>query len=105
VAGGDWGALASDLRAFYLAYVASKLEYCVAAWYPMLSETRKGQVEVIQNMGARIITGCHPSTRIESLLQEANLYPMSVRCKTQCAVYAEKAQRLPQGDGLGGCSN
>ena len=99
MAGGDWGTHSNDLRAFYLAYVASKLEYCAAAWYPMLTETRKGQLEVIQNMGARIITGCHPSTRIESLLQEANLYPMSVRCKTQCAVYAEKARRLPQGDG------
>ena len=66
----------------------------------MLSETRKQQIEVIQNKAARLMTGCARSTDIESLLLEANLLPMSIQYDIQATIAAEKCRRMPDNDPL-----
>jgi len=54
----------------------------------------------MQNQAARVITGCAASTKIESLLLEANLVPISVRHDAQVAIVSERARRLPDSDPL-----
>ena len=100
VAGADWGGSCGDLRGLYIAYVRSLLECCSAAFSPLLTTTRKNELEIIQNKAARIMTGCVKATDIESLLLEANLLPLRVQYDVQAAIAVEKAARLPEKDPL-----
>jgi ribonuclease HI len=98
IAGSDWGPQISDMRSLYIAYVRSVLEYASSVWSPLLSETRKKELEAVQNKAARIATGCLKTTSIESLLLEANLLPLYVQHNIQTGVSAERCRRFPVGD-------
>ena len=100
VCGKSWGGSSSDLRSFYIAYVGSLFDYSASSWAPLLSNTSIKQLEIIQNRGARLITGCLGSSRIQSLLLEAGLLPLEVHFQYQCMVAAEKCRRLPLSDPL-----
>ena len=90
IAGADWGGSCGDLRGLYIAYVRSLLECCSATFSPLLSATRKKELEILQNSAARIMTGCVKATDIESLLLEANLLPLSAQYDGQATIAAEK---------------
>ena len=100
VCGNSWGGNSSDLRSFYLAYIGSLFSYSTCSWAPMLSKTSIKQLEIIQNRAARLITGCLGSTRIQSLLLEANLLPLELQFQYQCMISAERCRRLPPSDPL-----
>ena len=100
IQGSDWGGSSKDGRALYGAYVLSKLDYGSSAFSSLLSATNMQKLEVLQNRGARIATGCLQTTNIESLLLEANLQPLENLFSIQCAVAAEKCRRLPEHDPL-----
>ena len=76
VCGRSWGGNSSDLRSFYLAYVASVFNYSASSRTPMLSNSSIKQLEVVQNRAARLITDCLGSTRVKSVLLEAGLPSM-----------------------------
>ena len=57
-------------------------------------------LEVVNNKGARMITGCLRSTKIESLLLEANLFPVKVSCDIKAAIAVEKYKRFDVSDPL-----
>ena len=105
IAGTDWGSSSMDLRALYVSYVRSVLDYAAAAWSPLMCATRKKNLEVIQNSAARTITGCVKCTDIESLLLEANLLPLEVSHRAQAVIMAEKCKRLPKDDPLRGVAS
>jgi ribonuclease HI len=94
VAGPTFGQGASDLRAFYIAYVRSGMEYCGPVWSPFLCDSRVHKLEVLQNRAMRTITGCVVGTKTERLLCEANLLPIKVQHEIQAALAAEKCRRM-----------
>jgi ribonuclease HI len=98
IAGYGWGGHSRDNRAAYFAFVHSQLIYNSSVFSPFLSATNMNVLERLQNTGARIITGLPKATIIDELLLEANLRPLSVYFKSQCANAAEKAKRMPPGD-------
>ena len=100
IAGADWGGGCADLRGLYIAYVRSLIQSCSATFSPLLTVTRKKELEVIQNRAARIMTGCVKAAESNSVLMEANLCPLWKQFDEQAAIAAEKAARLPEGDPL-----
>jgi ribonuclease HI len=96
--GFDWGGNAKDVRSAYHAFIHSRIMYAASAYYPFLSETSKNKIQRIQNVAARIITGCVRSTSVPYLLLEAKLNSVKVCCEVLCAVVAEKARRMGTDD-------
>ena len=96
----NWGCSKTDLRMMYLGYVRSVIEYGADVWGSMISQTRMKEIEIIQNQGARIITGCVNTTNIDSLLLEANLEPLKLRFEMLNVKRFERMKRLPYGDPL-----
>ena len=89
----NWGNSTEDLRALFIGFVRSVAEYAGAAWINGASDTTVKEVEVEQNKGARIITGCLASTPIDKLLVEADLVPLKVRGEILATNAAEKYKR------------
>jgi hypothetical protein len=98
--GYNWGGNARDIRSSCFALVNSYLMYCAPAFYPLLSKTNRGRLEMIQIKAGRIITGCVKATNREDVLLEANLEPLNVKIDEACAVAAEKYRRMPKNDPL-----
>ena len=100
LAGTDWGSCASNLRNLYTGYIRSVLEYGADIWGNGISETNMKKLETVQNMAARIITGCVYGTNTESLLLEADLVPLRTRYKIAVAKRIERMKRMPENDPL-----
>jgi len=88
-----WGSRTEDLRTLFIGFVTSVAEYAGAAWMTAASDMTIQQVEVEQNIGARLITGCLASTAIDALLVEADLVPLQLRGRTAAANAREKYRR------------
>lgn len=61
------------LRTAYTAIVRSKLEYGCPVWAPNTADSNIEKLQRVQNSGLRIVTGCHRSTPIDVLHQEAKV--------------------------------
>jgi len=88
-----WGSRTEDLRTLFIGFVRSVAEYAGAAWMTAASDTTIQQVEVEQNTGTRLITGCLVSTPIDALLVEADLVPLQLRGRIAAANAREKYRR------------
>lgn len=91
----NYGCRKEDLRTVYLAFIQSAMEYCGAAWMPSTAATNMQKLQVVQNAGARAITGCCKSSPADLLTNEANLIPVNTRCDILCGTAVERAYRLP----------
>ena len=89
IANSSFGPSQLDVRAMYLSYIRSVVEYGALSWYPTLSHTNMQKLEVIQHKAARISLGVPTATELQSLLLEASLPLLHVRLQTQVAVGAE----------------
>ena len=95
-----WGCSPATLRTLYSGYVRSVLEYGAEVWGCLISDTNVKKLEVLQNKAARLITGCVSSTDTQSLLLEANLYPMETRLQLLSVKKRESMIRMPENDPL-----
>ena len=84
-------------QAIYFSRARNRLEFTPGL---LFLKTSIKQLEIIQNRGARLITDCLGSSRIQSLLLEAGLLPLEMHFQYQCMVAAEKCRRLPLSDPL-----
>ena len=94
--GTTWGCRKSHLRSLYTTYVRPVAEYGMAAWMPPTAASSKARIEVANNRGARIITGCTRTTPTDLLLDEADLMPLEERGKVLSCIALEKALRQPE---------
>ena len=77
IASQNWGADLSSLRAFYLAFIRSKIGYAVEIW-SSCSNTQLQKVCRIQNAALRLITGALKSTPIAAMEIEADIPPLDL---------------------------
>ena len=67
LAGKDWGQSMESQKTLYVTYIRSALEYASPSWYPWISETARGKLEVVQNDSMRIMTRMAKKTPIDFL--------------------------------------
>ena len=96
LAGRSWGMGKEDLRAVYLTYISSAIEYCGAAYLPATPKTILNKLQVIQNTAARIITGCCRDSPTDLLNVEAELKPITVKSQISAACAYDRSMRLPE---------
>ncbi len=85
----------ATIRALYIGKAVSVLLYGVEAWGPRLSATAWKELEIVHREGARLITGCIASTKGESVLAEAGLYPLQVTAKCRAHEFVQTLLRRP----------
>ena len=95
VATREWGASLPTLRQAYLGYILSVLTYAAPSWWPRAAEGHRNRIRALHHEGARIITGCIASTDLNSLLLEADLYPLDHYMDMAAVVELEKWRRMP----------
>ena len=77
IASNHWGADLSTLRAFYLAYIRSKISYAMEIW-SSCSKTQFQRLSKIQNAALRLMTGALKTTPIAALEIEADIPPLDL---------------------------
>ena len=100
VANSCFGPSQLSLRNMYVAYIRSVLDYAAPVWYPLMSKTNLGKLQIIQNKALRKILGVPLSTRIQDMHLECNIQPLEVRYQVATAYQAEKYRRHPPDDPL-----
>lgn len=93
VAHKEWGTRKEDIRALFIGYVRSIIDYAGGAWHTVVSETNAKKIEVEEHRGARAITGCYNSTPSHILMQEADTIPFGFRKKHLAHKLMEKCLR------------
>jgi ribonuclease HI len=90
----NWGADRVMLARIYDALVLSKLNYG-AEFYSTASKTALSPLDVIQNMGLRIITGAWKTSPIVSLEVESNIPPLHLQRMKATLDYYNRFRNLP----------
>ena len=98
MAGKDWGNSLEVLRALYLQYVRSCLEYASSSFIPLISATTLKQLERVQNEALRAIAGLYKTCPIDFLRLETNIEPLALRYQKNDAILYDKYMRLPDTD-------
>lgn len=83
-----------QLRSVHVTYTQPVGQYAIGAWGPFTSKSNMDKLEVRQNEAARIITGCCKDTRVEHLLCEAGLMPITLLGEQETAIMHERNMRL-----------
>lgn len=83
-----------ELVRVYKAITRSVIEYAAPAWTPTLSETSWKTLQVQQNEGLRIATGCLKMTAIDHLHQETRVLPVKEHCTLKTAQFGAKATEI-----------
>ena len=96
LAGRSWGQDSSNLRSVHVTYTQPVGQYAIGAWGPFTSKSNMDKLEVRQNEAARIITGCCKDTRVEHLLCEAGLMPITLLGEQETAIMNERNMRPRQ---------
>jgi ribonuclease HI/uncharacterized C2H2 Zn-finger protein len=94
IAGSSWGPLSHDLRSFLYGHVTSILTYGAEIWHPQLSRSNKEILEILHRRGARIVSGCLPSTADVDVLREAHLDHIEDIVTLNGIKYVEMCRRL-----------
>ena len=84
-----WGADRESLLKLNQALVRSRLTYGSPVFVSMCS-TNYNKLEVVQNQGLRLATGCMKTTYIPALQAEANVIPLDIYIKQQAIKYYYK---------------
>ena len=95
LAGRTWGMEKEELRAVYITYISSSIDYCAAAYLPAMPKTILDKLQILQNSAARIITGCCRDTPVDLLNVEASLTPIQVKAEIKEACAYDKSLRQP----------
>ena len=98
LAGKDWGQSMESQKMLYVTYIRSALEYASPSWYPWISETARGKLEVVQNDSMRIMTRMAKKTPIDFLRLESGLEPLEARMEKNSMVLWEKYVRFESND-------
>ena len=98
LAGKDWGQSMESQKTLYVTYIRSALEYASPSWYPWISETARGKLEVVQNDSMRIMTRMAKKTPIDFLRLESGLEPLEARMEKNSMVLWEKYVRFESND-------
>ena len=93
VANKEWGVKNETLRALYIGYIHSVLDYAGSAWQMAISNANLSRLEAEEHRAARYITGCYLTTPTEPLMKEANLLPLHHRRLYLAAKLYEKQAR------------
>ena len=96
LAGKSWGRNSKDLRSIHVTYTQPAAEYAVGAWGSFTSKSNMEKLETKQRAAARIITGCCADTKIEPLLAEAGLTPLTLRAEQEAVYLYERNLRLAE---------
>ncbi|CAF2078564.1 unnamed protein product, partial [Rotaria magnacalcarata] len=78
VSGTSWGADRKTLKIFYNSFVLSKLNYG-SILYESASKVLLKSLEVVHNLGLRIITGNRKTTPVDALLGETGMLPLKIK--------------------------
>ena len=89
ISSSKWGADRKCLIQINNALVRSKLSYGCQALIS-ISKTNANKLEVVQNQGLRIATGCLKTTKISTLQAEANIMPLDMYMKKEALKYYYK---------------
>ena len=95
IASSSWGPTKESLALLYKAFIRPVLTYASPGWYPFTSQTHCNTLERMHNSSCRVISGCLSSTRVDLLLLESLLPPLSVSLTHQSLSFYERAVRLP----------
>ena len=69
--GTSWGQHKETILATYKSIIGSLFTYAAPIWFPNTSMTSRNKLQVVQNSGLRIATGCVRMTGIDDLHAEA----------------------------------
>lgn len=91
-----WSRLLSNeqLRVLYIGAVRSKLLYAAPIWFPYLSHLALEKLEVINRLGARIVSGALGTANNADCLAEARLYPLAVLVEGMAATLGARILRM-----------
>ena len=82
-----------DVITVYKALTKTSLNYGAAVWTPNVSKTNFAKLEVKQNQGLRIATGCVMKTPIDHLREETKCVPLEVNCKLIASQFATACRK------------
>jgi hypothetical protein len=94
----DWGNTLEVQRTLYVQLIRTCLEYASPSWAPLLENTKKEQLERIQNEALRNIAGLYKTCPIDFLRLETNVEPLKDRLLKNDEILFDKYLRLPQSD-------
>ena len=73
MAGAAWGAAEANLKMVYNGFVVAPAVYALGVWYPWLSQRKKEELQVVANVGARVIKRQPITCRLEVLRHQAQV--------------------------------
>ena len=94
----DWGNALETQRTLYLQLIRTCLEYASPSWAPLLENTKKEQLERVQNEALRNIAGLYKTCPIDFLRLETDIEPLKDRLLKNDEILFDKYLRLPQAD-------
>jgi hypothetical protein len=96
LSGRDWGLQKEDLRVLFKVCIGAVATYCAPAYLANAASTYRNQLQIAQNAGARVITGCTKDTPTDLLNNEAGLLPIDQYMALATACALDRALRLPE---------
>jgi hypothetical protein len=93
LSGTSWGQDKQTLISTYKCLTRPVLEFGAPIWCPNISETSLRKLQVVQNSGLRMATGCHMKASIQHLYTETKVLPIKDHLDLKCSQYLAGALR------------
>ena len=77
----------------FKALVQPFFDYAAAIVYPLYSDASLNRLQLVQNRGLRLITGCHSASSTDHLHREAKILPVEKHLKLLAAQHLAKCQQ------------
>jgi len=74
------------------------LEYASPSWAPLISDTKRKQLEKVQNEALRCVAGLYKTCPVDFLRLETNVEPLNDRLLKNDEILFDKYLRLPKND-------
>ena len=94
----DWGNSNEVQRTLYLQFIRMCLEYASPSWAPLISDTKRKQLEKVQNEALRSVAGLYKTCPVDFLRLETNVEPLNDRLLKNDEILFDKYLRLPKND-------
>ena len=85
--GSSWGQHRETLLATFKSLIGSLTTYAAPVWFPNTSPTSRKKLQVIQNRGLRIATGCVKMSGIDDLHAEAKMLKVEDHLRMLCSQF------------------